>query len=284
MMEILVVGGGIEGDGNPLGSCYVLLVGDGAYVLDCGDGCGLQLNGPGLDLLSVRAAFITHMHHDHVAGLFGFLFKFWASCRREEDVPEAIRDFSSWRPMPESAVPDSLTVAVPEEAVDAVEEFLPTLYLARELWRLDLRIRPVHEGLFYEDGVVRASAFPTGHLSSQPLNQRLPGQYPRIKLQSFGFVVDVQGTKLVYSGDLALAGEAGVDELRPYAQQADVIIAEVAHVPVEYHVNMLADTDASCILLVHVHSKLREHLLETLNTISDPRFILAENGTRYSVS
>jgi ribonuclease BN (tRNA processing enzyme) len=282
--EILVVGGGMTGDGSRLGSSYALVTGDRAYLLDCGEGCGLQMECHGLDPLSIRAVFITHMHHDHVAGLFGLLFRFWAYCRRQEDVPEAIRGFSSWRQLPASAIPDSLTVGVPEEAVDAVEAFLPTLYLAKELWHLALRIQPIRTGPFYKDDVLRALAFPTGHLSSQPLNRQLPEQYPWIQLQSFGFVIHVQGTRLVYSGDLALSGEAGVEEFRPHAEQADVIISEVAHVPPEHLVRMLARTDASRILLVHVHPKLRERLADVLDGYSDPRFVLAENGTRYPVA
>jgi ribonuclease BN (tRNA processing enzyme) len=280
MAEIVVLGGGRDPNDCPVGRSYALVAQGTTYLLDCGDGCGALLRRNGIDPLSVRAVFITHMHYDHMAGLFGFLFGVWAYCRREEDVPEAIRQYSSWGRLPESSLPDLLTVAVPEEAVEALESFLPSVYLAQELWRFPLRILPIRSGLFYQDDVIETSAFPTGHLSSQPLNQVLPAKYPRIKLECFGLTLEVEGLRLVYSADLALAGEAGVEEFRPYAQEADVIITEVAHVPPEYHLAMLAETAATKVILVHVHEKLGSRLQTALQAQDDERFILAHNGMR----
>jgi hypothetical protein len=198
-------------------------------------------------------------------------------------VPEAIRGYSSWGRLSESALPERLTVAVPGEAVQALEAFLPSVYLAKELWRFPLDVLPVREGPFYRDDVVEVSAFPTGHLSSQPLNRQLPVKYPWIKLECFGFTISLGGAKLVYSADLALAGEAGVEEFRPYAETADVIITEVAHVPPEYHLKMLARTAAKRIVLVHVHEKLGDRVQAALTAQADERFVLARNGMRIPI-
>ena len=284
MAELVVVGGGRDSDGCPLGRCYAVQTGERAYLLDCGDSCGALLRRRGIDPLSVRAVLISHMHYDHMAGLFQFLFGVWAYCRREEDVPEAIREYSSWGRLPESALPESLTVAAPAEAVQSLEQFLPAVYLARELWRFPLHVAPVHVGPFYADGRLRVLAHETGHLSSQPANRGLPARYPWLRLESFGFTVEVDGARLVYSGDLALSGEAGVEEFRPYAEGADVILTEVAHVPLEYHLNMLRRTEAREIVLVHVHEKLADRLDAYLARIRDKRFILAENGLRLRLS
>ena len=284
MAEIVIVGGGSDPHNCPVGRSYALVTQGQSYLLDCGDGCGALLRRNGIDPLSVRAVFISHMHYDHMAGLFGFLFGVWAYCRREEDVPEAIREYSSWGRLPDSALPDSLNVAVPQEAVQALASFLPTVYLANELWRFPLHILPIQAGAFYRDDVIEASAHPTGHLSSQPLNHILPHEYPWIGLECFGFTIEVEGTRLVYSADLALAGEAGVEEFRPYVQEADVIITEVAHVPPEYHIEMLASTRANRIILVHVHDKLENRLQAALRAHADERFILAQNGMRIPIT
>ena len=283
MAEIVILGGGQDPQDCPVGRSYALVTESGTYLLDCGDACGALLRRNGIDPLSVRAVLITHMHYDHMSGLFGFLFGVWAYCRREEDVPEAIRGFSSYGRLPESALPNALTVAVPEEAVEALERFLPSLYLAKELWRFPLHIMPIREGPFYTDDIIDASAFPTGHLSSQPLNRVLPAKYPQIKLECFGLTIEVDGLRLVYSADLASAGEAGVEEFRPYAEGADVIITEVAHVPPEYHLEMLAGTAAKQIILVHVHEKLGDRVQAALMAQADERFVLARNGMRLPI-
>jgi len=284
MTELVVIGGGDDPNGCPVGRSYALVTTEATYLLDCGDSCGALLHRNGIGPLSVRAVFITHMHYDHMAGLFGFLFGVWAYCRREEDVPAAIREYSSWGRLSDSALPESLTVAVPAEAVGALEQFLPAVYLAKELWRFPLHIRPIQPGLFYDDGNIQVWAHGTGHLSSQPLNHILPAKYPSIKMESFGFSIDVEECRIVYTGDLALSGEAGVDELRPHVESADVIITEVAHVPLEYLMQMLEETNARKIILVHVHAAFQERLIAYLEAHPDDRFILARNGMRIVVA
>jgi ribonuclease BN (tRNA processing enzyme) len=48
------------------------------YVIDCGNGVGLQLNRAGLALSSLRAIFITHHHLDHVADFGTLIAQAWA--------------------------------------------------------------------------------------------------------------------------------------------------------------------------------------------------------------
>ena len=54
-------------------SCLVLRVGKRLLLLDAGEGAQLSLIRSGFSLASVDAAFITHVHGDHVFGLPGFL-------------------------------------------------------------------------------------------------------------------------------------------------------------------------------------------------------------------
>jgi len=281
MAEVVVVGGGDDPEGCPSGSSYALVTDRGTYLLDCGESCGARLRWYGIDPLSVRAVFISHMHYDHVAGLFGFLSSVWITCRREEEIPPAVQEWASRAQLPDSALPESLTVAVPQEGVHPLEVFLPAVYLAKELWHFDFGIQPIKPGLFYQDDVVRVSAHPNRHLASQPTFISLPKRYPWLGLESYSFTVELGGVRLVYSGDLALLGEEGVEEFRPVAQEADLLIAEVAHVPPEYHLAMLAATDAKQIILVHLHRNLKDRLVAYLDEHPDGRFVLARNGMRF---
>ena len=50
-----------------------LVVGPDVYLVDVGDGTAGQLAKAGLSLQSLRAIFLSHLHHDHVGGLAAIL-------------------------------------------------------------------------------------------------------------------------------------------------------------------------------------------------------------------
>jgi ribonuclease BN (tRNA processing enzyme) len=57
----------------------VILVGDDAYVVDCGDGVCQRLVAAGVDLQRLRKVFITHHHSDHNADYGNLLLLSWAA-------------------------------------------------------------------------------------------------------------------------------------------------------------------------------------------------------------
>ena len=57
----------------------VILVGDDAYLVDCGDGVARQLALAGVPLSGIRAIFITHHHSDHNAGYGSLLLLGWVA-------------------------------------------------------------------------------------------------------------------------------------------------------------------------------------------------------------
>lgn len=51
-----------------------LIVGpDGAYLVDAGDAAVTQMAASGQQLMSLRGIFLSHLHFDHIGGLFGVL-------------------------------------------------------------------------------------------------------------------------------------------------------------------------------------------------------------------
>jgi ribonuclease BN (tRNA processing enzyme) len=283
MTELVILGGGKDPAGCYAGSCFALVGSQGAYLLDCGEAAPGRMAACGVNQLSVRAVFITHMHYDHMAGLFNFLFGVWAYCRREDEVPPAIRPWSNWGRLHDEQLPKLLEVAVPQEGLQALSEFLVAMYLAPELWRFPMRLLPIRPGPFYADDWLRVAATPTSHLSSQPANQRIRLRYPWLGLECNSLICEFEGRRLVYSADLGLDGDASTDEFRPATAGADVIISEVAHVNAEYHLDMLAQTQARQIILVHVHKNLGERVDELLRRRNDRRFIRAQNGMRIAL-
>lgn len=54
-------------------SSQVVNVNEQLFLVDCGEGCQQQMFRSGISLLKIRAVFISHMHGDHVFGLFPLL-------------------------------------------------------------------------------------------------------------------------------------------------------------------------------------------------------------------
>ena len=58
-------------DRNP--SAQALAVQGRLFLLDCGEGTQQQMRRAHLSFLKVEAVFISHIHGDHLFGLFGLL-------------------------------------------------------------------------------------------------------------------------------------------------------------------------------------------------------------------
>ena len=56
---------------NP--SAHALNVHEQFFLIDCGEGTQLRLRQAGINPLKIKAVFITHLHGDHVFGIFGLL-------------------------------------------------------------------------------------------------------------------------------------------------------------------------------------------------------------------
>ena len=52
---------------------YVIESDDGVYWFDAGEGCSYTAHLLGIDILAIRALFISHPHLDHVGGLVNLL-------------------------------------------------------------------------------------------------------------------------------------------------------------------------------------------------------------------
>lgn len=76
---LLGTGGGPRPRKTRRPSSQVILIGDAAYVVDCGNGVAAQLVHANVPLPSLRHVFITHHHSDHNADYGNLLLIAWAS-------------------------------------------------------------------------------------------------------------------------------------------------------------------------------------------------------------
>ncbi|HQL08096.1 MAG TPA: MBL fold metallo-hydrolase, partial [Lentisphaeria bacterium] len=75
-MELIFLGtcSGTEPEPGRCHVAWVLLVDGALYWFDAGENCSRTAHLLGLDLLAVKAIFISHSHMDHVGGLANLLW------------------------------------------------------------------------------------------------------------------------------------------------------------------------------------------------------------------
>ncbi|MDE2411484.1 MAG: MBL fold metallo-hydrolase [Sphingomonadales bacterium] len=81
------------GSGSPMpdaqraGPCIAVLAGKQAFVFDAGSGSIRKLGRMGFPMDRLRAAFLTHLHSDHIDGLGELLLQAWIGGSRSTPLP-----------------------------------------------------------------------------------------------------------------------------------------------------------------------------------------------------
>ncbi len=146
----------------------LLEAGDNCYLLDAGGPVSALLIRRGVDLNCLKAAFITHMHEDHYAGLSGII---------KHQVKKAREGVQT-------------VIYLPEEgAVEAIHNFVAAAH--RPIPESKISYRVITPGCFYDDGVLKLTAISTQHFSNE--NRDFP---------SYAFLCEADGQKVLYTGDL----------------------------------------------------------------------------------
>jgi ribonuclease BN (tRNA processing enzyme) len=288
MAEIVILGSG-SGFSTQDRFCtsITLLVNSSCYLLDCGEPASALMFRNGIDPLSTRAVFISHLHPDHVGGLAGLLFsmylpgrssskkfKKWSITRYDDWYRDAIR-------FPEQVVEADkdakLDLFIPSEGVEGIKKYLDAVYLSPELMPFALDISPVENGLFYVDENIKVSASPNLHLKNNFRYEKLRDTHPKIQMQSYSFMIEVEGKKLVFSGDID-----SLDELTPLMENVDTVILEIAHYDIEGIKPYFDKYTVNNLVLTHIHPGLESRILKLVKDWDDPRISIAEDG--YSLS
>ncbi|MEQ1641668.1 MAG: MBL fold metallo-hydrolase [Novosphingobium sp.] len=81
------------GSGSPMpdaeraGPCLAVLAGNQAFVFDAGSGSIRKLGRMGFPMPKLQAAFLTHLHSDHIDGLGELLLQAWVAGGRSAPLP-----------------------------------------------------------------------------------------------------------------------------------------------------------------------------------------------------
>ncbi|HET8761902.1 MAG TPA: MBL fold metallo-hydrolase [Gemmatimonadales bacterium] len=175
------------------GPAQVILAGDSAYVVDCGDGVARQAVLAGVPFNALRHVFITHHHSDHNADYGNLLLLFWASGLAHR--------VDSWGPPPLERITELfLEMSKPDIDVRVVDEGRPPL--GQLIHSHDIQ----ESGLVMADDNVRVTSALVHH--------------PMVPL-AYAYRFDAPDRSIVISGDTTRS-----DSLIELARGADVLVHE----------------------------------------------------------
>ena len=249
----LITLGTSHGDPTPsrFNSSTLLIIGDACYLIDAGGAANVLLIRRGIPMASIRQVFVTHMHEDHIGGLPGVI-----KSRVRYPVPG-----------------QHTRIWLPEEAgIPAVRGFMAATH--RDRWTPDLLdFGVVTEGSFFEDELLRVTAFRTRHMENEGLN------FP-----SFGFLLEAEGKRIVYTGDLKYDF---CDFPYHLFDRPAVCVSECTHFPFADAVPKLAKLPILRLICNHVPNALQdeagEEKFRQLTAGLPFPALLAHDGDEFSI-
>ena len=178
----------------------LLKLGPATLLLDCGEPVSHTLKRRGIDFNSIDAIFVSHTHSDHVGGLPMLIQSLWLEGRA--------------RPLP---------IWMPGRAIAPLRRWLHACFLYEPLLQFPLQWKPLSPRTLARCGKVRVRAWRTSHLDGA--RDRFARKYPQIGFDAFCFLIEGEGKRVGYSGDIGHPRD-----LEPLlAKPLDLLVVELAH-------------------------------------------------------
>lgn len=222
-LVVLLLGTGYpRPDPERAGPSTVVIAGDAWFVVDAGRGTTMRIAATDLKYANLRGVFLTHLHSDHTAGLPDLFNTSWQFGRKT--VPLEL-----YGPRGTKKLSDAM-----------LSFFAEDIHLRRDLLEkhpaagATIRTHIVREGVVYDDGKVKITAFAVDH---------------RPVLNAFGYRFESDGRTVVISGDTR-----PTENLVKYAKNADVLVLE-AYLPEHF---LRVDTPEVAAHLMSYHTSADE--------------------------
>ncbi|MBE7034984.1 MAG: MBL fold metallo-hydrolase [Ruminococcaceae bacterium] len=198
---------------------------NGAYYLfDCGGSVEAKMTNHQLPIGEIKAVFISHMHEDHAGTLSSIAKRFIVYLNREKSVK----------------------MYLPEQnGIDAFQNWLKALHLTPD--EKIVSFFEVQAGEIYRDENITVTAIPTAHLGG--------GKFP-----SFAYVIEAQGKKLLYTGDLALDFHDYPEIL--FKEEFDTVLSELVHFDFEKNFETILKTKTKRLIFTHMSLTKAEQVKE----------------------
>lgn len=206
-------------------SATMLEINNAVYFIDAGAPMAELVQNKGIPHEKIKAMFITHMHGDHFWGSFSLLSMInWA-----------------WKDM-------NIQVVLPEDrAMTLLQQVLLSENSTIDKERIHLHLW--REVRVYEDENLKVTAIPNGHGGG--------------KLSSYSFLIEAEGKKLLFTGDLTR--ELSDFPVPAFEEQLDLIVCEYAHSVAEYMEPTVARCRTKRLYFNHVFPKTKFAEIEQMN-------------------
>jgi ribonuclease Z len=222
-LVVLLLGTGFpRPDPNRAGPSTVVIAGDQWFVVDAGRGATMRIAATDLQYAKLRGVFLTHLHSDHTAGLPDLFNTSWQFGRKT--VPLEL-----YGPPGTKKLANAM-----------LQFFAEDIHLRRDVLEkhpaagATIRTHIVREGVVYDDGKVKVTAFAVDH---RPVEH------------TFGYRFESEGRTVVVSGDTR-----PTENLVKYAKGADVLVLE-AYLPEHF---LRVDTPEVAARLMSYHTSAEE--------------------------
>jgi ribonuclease Z len=198
-LSVILLGTGYpRPDANHAGPATAIVAGDKWFLVDAGRGTTMRVAGTELKYENLRGVFITHLHSDHTAGLPDVFITSWQFGRKTTPLP-------LYGPSGIKKLSDAM-----------LQFFAYDIHMRRDVIEkhpaagATIKTHVVREGVVYDDGDVRITAFAVDHAPVKP---------------AFGYRFESGGQTIVVSGDT----RPNANLIR-FAKGADVLVQE-AYLP-----------------------------------------------------
>lgn len=221
--ELILLGTGYpRPDPEHASAATAVIAGDRWFVVDAGRGVTLRIAGTELKYDQLAAVFLTHLHSDHISGLPDLFQTSWQFGRKT-------RPLELYGPAGTARLSKAM-----------LEFYREDIHIRRDLTEMlpaagaTIRTHIVHEGVVYDDGVVRVTAFAVDHRPVEP---------------AFGYRFDCGGKSIVITGDTR-----PTPNVVKFAKNADLLVTE-AYLPEHF---LKVDTPAVAKKLMSYHTSAEE--------------------------
>ncbi|MGZ7080208.1 MAG: MBL fold metallo-hydrolase [Thermoanaerobaculia bacterium] len=222
-IAVLLLGTGYpRPDPQRAGAATAVIIGSKWFLVDAGRGATMRIAATPLKYDDMRAVFITHLHSDHTAGLPDLFNTSWQFGRETTPLPlygpEGIQKL----------------------ATAMLQFFDADIHIRRDLVEKHpaagaaITVHRVTEGVVYDDGEVKVTAFLEDHKPVEP---------------AFGYRFEAHGKSIVVSGDTRPN-----PNLIRFARGADVLVLE-AYLPEHFD---RVDKPEVAAMLKHYHTSAEE--------------------------
>lgn len=237
-------------------SSFVVQFGDRLYQFDAGEGFSGSAQRLKLDYNRIGSIFVSHLHPDHIAGIFLELQMMYLAKRK----------------MP-------LEIYAPEEGVELLEKAVRLFYLFKEKFPFEFRFIPVKPNPVYYEKEFSLYAFPNNHLT--PNRQVIEQTGASNRMQSYSYLIETASKRILYSGDIK-----DETDLEGLLENVHTVIAEGMHCDFEKLVGMCAEKRVRRLVVTHLPQKQYSHpqaLIKIAAKHKIGKILIARDGLKLAI-